>query len=78
MAGVLTDGGKRNAEYLHELVRWGRANDVDRLLLFDPQTSGGLLVSVSQARTADYLSRVEGAVVVGEVIHRGEVAIEVG
>src|SRR5256714_15650736 len=78
MAGVLTDGGKRNAEYLHELVRWGRANDVDRLLLFDPQTSGGLLVSVSQARTADYLSRVEGAVVVGEVINRGEVAIEVG
>ena len=78
MAGVLTDGGKRNAEYLHELVRWGRANDVDRSLLFDPQTSGGLLVSVSQARTADYLSRVEGAVVVGEVIHRGEVAIEVG
>ncbi|HJP85821.1 MAG TPA: selenide, water dikinase SelD [Gemmatimonadaceae bacterium] len=77
VAGLVTDGGKRNAEYLREMVRWGKGDDVDRALLFDPQTSGGLFVTVSQARTADYLSRVEGAVVVGEVIQRGEVAIEV-
>ena len=76
-SGIATDGGKRNGEYLRELVRWNRGNDVDRALLFDPQTSGGLLVCVSQARTSDYLSRVEGAVVVGEVIQRGDVAIEV-
>ena len=78
VAGMVTDGAKRNAEYLRELVRWNRGNDLDRALLFDPQTSGGLLVCVSSARTADYLSRVETAVVVGEVIHRGDVAIEVG
>jgi selenide,water dikinase len=78
MAGTVTDGGKRNGEYLRELVRWNRGNDIDQTLLFDPQTSGGLLVCVSQARAADYLSRVEGAVVIGEVILRGDVAIEVG
>jgi len=77
VAGLVTDGGKRNAEYLREMVQWGKGDDADRALLFDPQTSGGLFVSVSQARAAEYLSRVEGAVVVGEVIERGEVAIEV-
>ena len=76
-AGLLTDGGKRNADYLRELVRWNRGSELDRALLFDPQTSGGLLVCVSSARTADYLSRVEGAVIIGEVRDRGEVAIEV-
>src|SRR6185436_7199910 len=77
-SGTVTDGGKRNADYLREMVRWNGGDDVDRALLFDPQTSGGLLVCVQPGRTADYLSRVEGAVVIGEVIQRGDVAIEVG
>ena len=76
-AGFVTDGAKRNAEYLRELVRWTRGSDEDRAILHDPQTSGGLLVCVSPARVADYLSRVAGAVVVGEVAKRGDVAIEV-
>jgi selenide,water dikinase len=76
-SGIATDGGRRNADYLRDLVRWNTGGDTDRALLFDPQTSGGLLVSVSPARVADYLSRIDGAVVVGEVIQRGEVAIEV-
>jgi selenide, water dikinase len=77
VSGIVTDGGKRNAEYLRDLVQWNAGDDVERALLFDPQTSGGLLVSMSAGRAGDYLSRVEGAVVVGEVIHRGDVAIEV-
>ncbi|MEO8579735.1 MAG: selenide, water dikinase SelD [Gemmatimonadales bacterium] len=76
-SGFTTDGAKRNAEYLHDLVRWTKGSDEDRAILNDPQTSGGLLVCVGRSRTADYLSRVEGSVVVGEVIDRGEVAIEV-
>jgi selenide,water dikinase len=77
-SGIVTDGGKRNGDYLRDLVRWNAGNDVDRAIFFDPQTSGGLLVCVSPGRAGDYLSRVEGAVVVGEVINRGDVAIEVG
>lgn len=76
-AGATTDGAKRNAEYLRELVRWNKGTEEDRAILWDPQTSGGLLVCVSPSRTADYLSRVGGSVVIGEVIQRGEVAIEV-
>ena len=76
-AGSTTDGSKRNAEYLKNLVAWKKGSDVDRDILFDPQTSGGLLVSLGRSASANYLSRVSGAVVIGEVVERGEVAIEV-
>jgi selenide,water dikinase len=76
-AGFVTDGAKRNAEYLRELVRWQKGSEEDRAILYDPQTSGGLLVCISRSRTPEYLSRVAGSAVVGEVTERGEVAIEV-
>jgi selenide,water dikinase len=76
-AGSTTDGAKRNAEYLKDLVRWKKGNDEDRAILWDPQTSGGLLVCVGASRAPEYLSRIAGSVVIGEVIERGEVAIEV-
>ena len=76
-ARFVTDGAKRNADYLRDLVRWEKGTEEDRAILHDPQTSGGLLVCVSPGRVANYLSRVEGSTVVGEVIERGEVAIEV-
>jgi selenide, water dikinase len=76
-ARFVTDGAKRNGEYLRDLVHWKKGTEEDRAILYDPQTSGGLLVCVSPAKVADYLSRVAGSVVVGEVIERGEVAIEV-
>jgi selenide,water dikinase len=76
-AGSVTDGARRNGEYLKEFVRWERGSDEDRAILTDPQTSGGLVVAVPRARTPDYLTRVSGAVVIGEVIDRGDVAIEV-
>jgi selenide, water dikinase len=76
-AGCVTDGSKRNGDYLRDLVRWTRGTDDDRAILHDPQTSGGLLVCVGAARARDYLSRVAGSVAIGEVLERGEVAIEV-
>jgi selenide,water dikinase len=76
-AGATTDGAKRNAEYMKDLARWEKGSDEDRAILFDPQTSGGLLLCINRGETANYLSRVSGAVVIGEVIERGEVAIEV-
>jgi selenide,water dikinase len=75
--GCVTDGSKRNAEYLRDLVRWSVGNDEDKAILHDPQTSGGLLVCASPSRARDYLSRIAGSAVIGEVIERGEVAIEV-
>jgi len=70
MSGIKTSGADRNASYLEERVDWGRATDLQRAILIDPQTSGGLLVCVPADRAADYLSRVPGAVDIGEVIPR--------
>jgi selenide, water dikinase len=75
--GFVTDGSKRNAEYLRELVSWKNGTDDDRAILNDPQTSGGLAVCVVGNVVANYLSRIEGSVDIGEVIERGEFAIEV-
>jgi selenide,water dikinase len=76
-AGLLTGGAARNASYLEPLVDWGRTTEEQRALLVDPQTSGGLLVAMPQARVSDYLSRVDGAVAIGEVVERGAHAIVV-
>jgi selenide,water dikinase len=76
-AGFVTDGSKRNAEYLRELVSWKKGTEEDRAILNDPQTSGGLAVCIVGNAVANYLSRVEGSVDIGEVIERGEFAIEV-
>lgn len=67
-AGVRTGGAERNDEYLDPLVEWGAVSPSDRALLIDPQTSGGLLVSISAERVGDYLSRVPSAVEIGDVI----------
>jgi selenide,water dikinase len=75
--GATTGGATRNAAYLEPLVDWGHANAWIRAVLVDPQTSGGLLVAVPADRTAEYLSRVDGAVEIGEVAPPGERSIVV-
>lgn len=71
-AGIRTGGAERNDAFLAESIAWGTTTDEQRALLVDPQTSGGLLVAVPVARTADYVSRVDGSVVIGEVLPPGE------
>lgn len=70
--GIRTGGATRNAEWLAPQVAWGSSAEEDRGLLTDPQTSGGLLVAVPAARVGEYLSRVPGAVEIGEVLPPGE------
>ena len=71
-----TGGAERNERYLAPLVAWGDLPPEGKALLIDPQTSGGLLVAVPADRVADYLSRVEGAVEIGEVVPAGDRALE--
>jgi selenide,water dikinase len=71
VSGLRTGGLERNEAYLESRIEWGTADAVDKALLEDPQTSGGLLVAVPAARLADYLSAVDGAVHVGEVTPLG-------
>ena len=60
------------------MVTWGPATDVDRALLTDPQTSGGLLVAVPPVHLSEYLQRVPRAVEIGEVLPEGSTAIVLG
>jgi selenide,water dikinase len=71
-----TGGAERNEQYLAPLVAWGALSAEDKALLVDPQTSGGLLVAVPASRLADYLSRVDGAVEIGEVLPVTDMPIE--
>ena len=76
-AGASSDGLKRNQEYLESMVTWTEQSLETRAVLCDPQTSGGLLVCVPRGHVAQYLSKVEGAVEIGEVIEQKESAIEI-
>lgn len=73
-AGVVPGGTKRNAEALGDAVRWHPSlSSVDRILMCDAQTSGGLLIAVAQDRleplVAALMRRGVGhSAVVGEVL----------
>lgn len=75
-AGLLTSGDKSNRRYVGEDV--SISDGVNRALnslLFDPQTAGGLLISVEEGRAAGLLSRLRetypDAALIGRVRERG-------
>jgi selenide,water dikinase len=76
--GMLTRGDKNNRAYVGETVRF--SNSVSSRMqstLFDPQTAGGLLISLPKDRCDEYVDRVNAAVVIGSVRPRSEFLIEV-
>jgi len=81
-AGLLTGGDKTNREYVGEDVEVAPTVDPNLMKLFyDPQTAGGLLMSISQARAQDLLTELRRnyprAEIIGRVIERGTKAIVV-
>jgi selenide,water dikinase len=76
-AGAVPDGAKRNREFASEFLRWDGVSEEMKHLLVDPQTSGGLLVAISHDRVDKFLSRVDGATVVGNVLAKSDVFLYV-
>ncbi len=76
-AGASSDGLKRNAAYIEKMIGWNETTETLKAVLCDPQTSGGLLVAVPPQRLANYLSRVEGSVKIGDVLEQDKFAIVV-
>ena len=68
--GARTGGAERNERFVAPSLAWNGATDVQRGVLLDPQTSGGLLLAVPPAVVREYLARVQGAVVIGSVLER--------
>lgn len=57
--GIYPGGTNNNREFLEKVVDWQfDFLPEDELILFDPQTSGGLLISVSQERKNNLLRRM--------------------
>ena len=75
-SGMLTSGDKSNRRYVGEDVLLGEGVGRELAsLFFDPQTAGGLLISVAPGRSADLLASLResyrDAAVIGRVEERG-------
>ncbi len=77
--GMLTRGDKNNRAYVGETVRIAPSVSPEmQSALFDPQTAGGLLISINAKKASRFLSAVPDAVVIGQVIAaKSEKLIEV-
>ena len=76
--GMLTRGDKNNRKYVGDTVRM--SEHVSREMqsaLFDPQTAGGLLISIDESKAEDLADKIEGAVIIGYVEARSESLIRV-
>lgn len=76
--GMLTRGDKNNRAYVGETVRFaGTVNGIMQSALFDPQTAGGLLVSLEEERARQFLELLPSAVRIGRVTDKGDHLINV-
>jgi selenide, water dikinase len=74
-AAERTGGSRRNLAHALGSVEWRSTSDIDKMILVDPQTSGGLLLCMPPSAALEYLSRVPDAVEIGEVLPAEGVAI---
>lgn len=75
---MLTRGDKNNRTYVGETVRI--SDSVTREMqsaLFDPQTAGGLLISLEEEKAERLIKNVEGAKIIGRVEKYKDFLIEV-
>jgi len=71
--GALPAGLKNNFEFASCAVeKRGKMAPEIESLLYDPQTAGGLLISIAEERAAELLGAVEGAYRIGRITVRGD------
>jgi len=76
--GAIPGGLKNNREYLCCAVELKRELPEEiEMLLYDPQTSGGLLISAAALEANAIVENMEGAYLIGRVLERQEKAIQI-
>ena len=81
-AGYVPQGLKSNREFAERIVEYGPGVDeTTKLILFDPQTAGGLLLSISAIEADPFVRAVQSrgghATMVGEVLPRTDPLIAI-
>ena len=65
---MITRGDKNNRDYVGDTIKISSHIGKEmQSALFDPQTAGGLLISLEAEKAEDFVMKVEGAKIVGEV-----------
>ncbi|HLQ40439.1 MAG TPA: selenide, water dikinase SelD [Tetragenococcus sp.] len=76
---LATAGGQRNREFLGDKVSLAGITPAMQEILFDPQTSGGLLISAAAADATELLAAIQkddpAARIVGEIVEKENEAI---
>ncbi len=76
--GMLTRGDKNNRDYVGETVNITQSVSPEmQSALFDPQTAGGLLISLTEANASRFLDEVPDATIIGRVSAKKDFLIEV-
>ena len=76
--GMLTRGDKNNRAYVGGTVKFGEHISREmQSALFDPQTAGGLLISIDHTKAEDLVNTIEGAVIIGSVQTKSSYLIQV-
>ncbi len=76
--GMLTRGDRNNRLYVGETVEF--ESTVSREMqsaLFDPQTAGGLLISLESAKAEEFVKNIDGVSIIGEVGKKQNHLIEI-
>lgn len=75
---MLTRGDKNNRDYVGETVKFNRKVSAEmQSALFDPQTAGGLLISLEAEKAEQFIKKIDEAVVIGSVEPYADVFLEV-
>lgn len=75
---MLTRGDKNNRDYVGETIKFERNITKEmQSALFDPQTAGGLLISLAEGKAERFLNEVSEAKIIGTVRSFKKVLIEV-
>ena len=74
--GIVPGGTKRNLKFVKDKVQFGgHLTNIDKLLLADAQTSGGLLISIPAEKAEKYITKFNAlseikAVVIGKIVEK--------